>query len=326
MKESIEVFRSIEKIDLAPLSTPIDKCKSIQKHFENFPELYIKRDDFIGPLVWGNKLRKIEYCFAEAMKLDAKTVITCGGIQSNHARITAQAAKRIGLNVILVLNGEPPDIPTANYLVNKTMGIELHFVASGEERSIKMQEIAEDYDRKGELLYEIPLGASNDIGALGFVNAFSEFIDQEKDMGIEFDYLIHSSSSGGTQTGLEVGKRLFERDIEIIGVSSDSSREEIRDYVLKCGKPIIDRLQMGIDLYPDDILVDIDYIGPGYSEPSKQSLEAADLFARYEGILLDQTYTAKAAAAIIDYVRKGRFTKKDKVLFWLTGGTVTLFA
>jgi 1-aminocyclopropane-1-carboxylate deaminase/D-cysteine desulfhydrase-like pyridoxal-dependent ACC family enzyme len=247
-------------------------------------------------------------------------------VQSNHARITAQSARRLGFDVILVLNGDKPEKPSANFLINSKLGIDIHYVSSREERSTKMAELAGKLESQGEKVYEIPLGASDEIGSLGFVHAFEELCAQEKKQGFEFDYLLHSSSSGGTQAGLEIGKRLFERKrLKIIGISSDNSTEEIRSAVMDAAGPILSRLEMDLVLDPEEISVDTNYIGPGYAIPSELSLEADFLFSKWEGLLLDPTYTAKAAAALIDYSRKGIFRKTDRVLFWHTGGLLNLF-
>jgi 1-aminocyclopropane-1-carboxylate deaminase/D-cysteine desulfhydrase-like pyridoxal-dependent ACC family enzyme len=326
VEKSIKIFRDIKKESLAVLNTPIDRCHSISEQFDNFPVLYVKRDDFIGNLVWGNKLRKLEYSFAQAKKIGASAVITCGGVQSNHARTTAQVARRLGMKVILVLNGMPLENPTANYLINKTLNVEIHHVNSPEERMTRMDEIASAYKAKGGTIYKIPLGASDDIGSLGFVHAVGELVQQQKELNIEFDYIIHSSSSGGTQAGLEAGKRLFGlSNTKIIGVSADNSVKEIREAIMKTANPLLKRLEMDNELKEDDLNVDTNYIGPGYTIPSEKSLEAAELFAKHEGLLLDQTYTSKAAAAIIDYARKGILTNDHKVLFWHTGGLINLF-
>lgn len=326
MKRSIDLFQGIQKTDLAVLDSPIDKCHSIGKIIQEMPELYIKRDDFIGSLVWGNKLRKLEYSFAEALDSGADTIITCGGIQSNHARITAQVGKRLGLNVILVLNGEKPAKSVANFLINDMLGIKIHYVNSREERIVRMKEVAAEVSAAGKRIFEIPLGASDETGTLGFVNAFYELQRQQSSLGFTFDYIFHSSSSGGTQAGLEVGKRLFnQRETRIIGVSSDNSVEEISSAILKAANPLMERLGMNDALKSADMNIETGYIGPGYAIPSDQSVEAGVLFAKHEGLLLDQTYTAKAAAAIIDYSRKGFFRKTDKVLFWHTGGLINIF-
>lgn len=319
------VFSSIPRVSIAPLHTPVERCGRLQRTVPGMPEIYAKRDDYIGSLVWGNKLRKLEYCYAEALRLGADTLITCGDIQSNHARITAQTARRFGFDVVLVLNGVIPAKPTANLLINHKMGAKIIYVGTRGERTVRMQSVKEELERTGKKVYLIPLGASDEIGSLGFVRAMEELRHQEREMGFSFDYLFHSSSSGGTQAGLEVGKRLFRMNVEIIGVSADHSAEEIRNEIMAAAGPIRQRLRMKKRINPEDIRVETGFIGPGYGVPSDESLEAEKIFAETEGILLDQTYTAKAAAALIAYARRGFFKTTDRVLFWHTGGLINLF-
>ena len=287
--------------------------------------MYCKRDDFIGPLVWGNKLRKLEYTFAEALKQGADTIITTGGMQSNHARTTAQTAVQLGLKVILVLNGEFPDPPVANFLVNRKLGVEIHAVRDRSERMPKMLELKSSLEQEGRKVYIIPLGASDEFGTLGFVNAVQELKKQEEELDVEFDHIFHASSSGGTQGGLVLGKKLFGLKARIIGISVDSSVKELQASVLQAVRPIEKRIEMSHPVTTKDIEVDTQYIGEGYGIPSTASIEAEKLFAMKTGILLDQTYSAKAAAAVIDYYMKGLLKPDDKVLFWHTGGTIGIF-
>lgn len=316
---------SIPRVSIAPLDTPVERCDRLRLAVPGMPEVYVKHDDYIGSLVWGNKVRKLEYCYAEAQRLGAGTILTCGGIQSNHARITAQTAGRFGFEVVLVLNGVIPAKPTANLLINRKMGVSIYYVSSRQERLVKMQVVQEELEKSGKAVYVIPLGASDEVGSLGFVKAMEELYRQEKALAIHFDYIFHSSSSGGTQAGLEVGKRLFGLETQIIGVSADNSVEEIRDEIMAAAGPIRKRLKMKSLINPDEIRVETGFIGPGYGVPSDESLEAEKIFAHTEGILLDQTYTAKAAAALIAYARKGFFKPTDRVLFWHTGGLINLF-
>lgn len=318
-------FSSIPRVSIAPLDTPVERCERLERAVVGMPEVYVKHDDYIGSLVWGNKVRKLEYSYAEALNLGADTVITCGGIQSNHARITAQTARRFGFDVVLVLNGVIPAKPTANLLINRKMGVHIHYVGSRQERTVKMQSVKEELEESGKKVYVIPLGASDETGSLGFVKAMEELQRQEKAMGLTFDHIFHSSSSGGTQAGLEVGKRLFGMNTRITGVSADNSVEEIREEIMEAAGPIQKRLSMKILIDPEEIIVETGFIGPGYGIPSDESLEAERIFAETEGILLDQTYTAKAAAALIAYARKGFFKPGERVLFWHTGGLINLF-
>ncbi len=309
------------RMSLSNLGTPLEKCSRISALFPDGPEIYIKRDDFIGSLVWGNKLRKLEFVLADAIKKGADTIITCGGVQSNHARTTAQVCKRIGLDCILVQNGTEPKLASGNHKVNKLLDIPIHYVRSSEDRQAKMQEIAEGLEYYGKKPFIIPLGASDNIGCLGLALAIKELKQQESEIGIRFDYLIHASSSGGTQAGFELGKRLFGMDhMKIIGISADASVEDLSQSILGCTGPAIQKLDATFEIIKEDLNIDTSFVGPGYGIASKQSDEAKRMFVEHEGIMLDTTYTGKAAAGLIDYVRKGTFKSGEKVLFWHTGG------
>lgn len=309
------------RLSLSNLNTPVEKCDRITALFPEGPEIFIKRDDFIGSLVWGNKLRKLEFSFADAVNMGADTIITCGGVQSNHSRITAQLSKRLGLDCVLVQNGEPEEFPTGNHKINRLLDIPIHYVKTPGEREPRMQELADKLGAQGYKPYVIPLGASNGIGCLGFVEAVKELKEQQESMGISFDKIVHSSSSGGTQAGLELGKRIYDLEkLEVIGISSDTSIEGLKNSILSCTGPAITNMGAKFTITREELHVDDSYIGPGYGLASPESLEAKELFIRYEGIFLDTTYTAKAAAGLIDYIRKGKFVKGQKVLFWHTGG------
>ncbi|MBN2731473.1 MAG: D-cysteine desulfhydrase family protein [Balneolaceae bacterium] len=293
--------------------------------YPELPNVYIKRDDFIGSLVWGNKLRKLEYALAEAKAHNADTIITCGSIHSNHARITGQVCRRLELDCILVQNGDKPESPSGNALINKMLDIPIHYVSSPDERQPKMDEIADELEAAGHTVYQIPLGASNATGSLGFVAAVEELVEQQQKMDIRFNAIIHACSSGGTQAGLEVGKRLFGLDkLQIYGISADNSAEKIKETIAGITYPIINRLGFREKMCEEDLHVDDSYVGEGYGIPTELSSKVTRQFLQIEGIMLDPTYTAKAAAGLVDYSRRGKFKSTDNVLFWHTGGLLNL--
>ncbi len=325
MESYLENFQNIPRMSLAPLDTPIHHLAGMKKSHDSIDQLYCKRDDFIGSLVWGNKLRKLEYTLAEAKARGADTLITTGGMQSNHARTTAQAGMQMGFRVILVLNGDPPEPPVANYLISKKLGVEIHVVPERHNRIPRMKEIADQVKAQGGHPFIIPLGASDEFGTLGFVRAVSELKAQEVNLGFEFDYIFHASSSGGTQAGLLLGKKLNKLKAEIIGVSADSSVMELHEAIFNALRPIEKRISAPPLVQESIIHAEVNYIGSGYGIPTPASLQAEQEFAQNAGILLDQTYTAKTGAAILDYYKTGKLTAKDRVLFWHTGGTIALF-
>lgn len=326
MNQAHTIFNNLPRRSLAPLKTPLEPCRALKSRFPELPNIYIKRDDFIGPMVWGNKLRKLEYTFATEEARQADVILTYGGIQSNHARITSQIARRLGYRCVLVLNGEPPVQPTGNFLLNQLHEVEIHYVDTRAERLPRMEEIAKQLKQEGQRTYCIPLGASDYVGSMGFVHAMQELKQQQEDCDVVFDALLHGTSSGGTQAGLEVGKRLFDSEsIEIISISADDSREDIQGYVMAAITPMLKLLGMPGSVIAHDLTIETDFIGEGYAIPTPASKQAALEFARTEGILLDATYTGKVAAAIFSFARSGRFSPDQHIVFWHTGGTVNLF-
>ena len=274
----------------------------------------------------GNKVRKLEYIMADVARKKATAVVTIGSLQSNHARVTAMVARRLGLKCALVLNGNIPEEPRANFFLNKLLGIEVFPVEEREQRNHKMDEVADELKRKGEIVYKIPLGSSDEIGSFGFTAALEEILIQQKETSINFDSIIIGSSSGGTQAGLEVGKKLFNlKNLRIMGISPDDSSEIIKKRIINITNSMLSYLGLKDQVRPDQLWVDENFIGRGYGIPSLESEEAMNAFAQVEGILLDPVYTAKVAAALTDYCQKGIFKPDENVLFWHTGGLVALF-
>jgi 1-aminocyclopropane-1-carboxylate deaminase/D-cysteine desulfhydrase-like pyridoxal-dependent ACC family enzyme len=275
----------------------------------------------------GNKIRKLQYVMADVQRKRATTVVTIGGIQSNHARITAMAARRLGLKVVLVLNGKIPKNPSSNFYINKLLGADIYAVKTRKDRESRMNEVAEELERKGERVYKIPLGCSDEIGSCGLVGAMEEVYKQQKQMGLAFDSILIASSSGGTQAGLEVGKRLFDMEkLRIMGISSDEPAEKIKRSIIDIVQSMFFNMELDNQIDDSDLYVDENYIGEGYGIPTDKSEEASRLFSQAEGILLDPIYTGKVGAALIDYCRNGVFKPDNHVLFWHTGGLMALFS
>ncbi|HZM98504.1 MAG TPA: D-cysteine desulfhydrase family protein [Pyrinomonadaceae bacterium] len=321
--KALELFTSIPRYRLLNLNTPIERLDRLRQALPGAPQLWIKRDDLTGYLGGGNKLRKLEYVMAHALSLEATTIVTTGSITSNLARTTALIARRLGLKCELILSGGDARSARANWRVAELLGVKIHSVAQSNERSSRMKEVARMLEERGERVYQVPLGASNEIGSFGMVAAFEELGIQQLELGEQFDAIVFATSSGGTQAGLEVGKRLFNyRHLRLLGVSADDPAETIRDNAWLAVGPMLSRL--GITDVANDLIVDDNFIGEGYAVPTVASREAEKLFADSEGILLDPVYTAKAAAGLLAYCREGRFKQTDRVLFWHTGGVLTL--
>ena len=322
---ALELFTNIARLRLLNFNTPVERLDRLRQTIPGAPQLWIKRDDLTGYLGGGNKLRKLEYVLADALAHGATTIVTTGSITSNLARTTALTARRLGLKCELILSGGDPAAAHANSRLNELLGVKIHRVATGNERAPRMEEVARELEQRGERVYQIPLGASNEVGSFGMVSAFEELGIQQLELSEQFDAIVFATSSGGTQAGLEVGKRLFNyHHLQLLGVSADDPAPTIRENALRAVGPMLSLIGRTDTPTTDELYVDDSFIGGGYGVPTNESQEAAQLFADVEGILLDPTYTSKAAAGLIAYCREGRFRRTDRVLFWHTGGVLTL--
>jgi L-cysteate sulfo-lyase len=306
--------------------TPLIELKALSKHLSG-PAIFMKRDDLTGLALGGNKTRKLEYLFGEALNKGCDVVVTGGAQQSNHCRQTAAAAAKAGLDCHLVLGGEKPDVFTGNLLLDSLFGATLHFCGDL-RKGENIPEIFEQLTAQAKKPYIIPYGGSNVTGALGFVSAVEELQLQMEKQNLYFNELVFASSSGGTQAGLMVGKELFKAKFDILGIGIDKDEMEgasLENYILNLANQTIAAIDLDKQFSIQDVHLNNDYLGKGYGVVSAAEKEAIDLLARYEGILLDPVYTAKAMAGLIDLIRKGRYTKTEKVLFWHTGGAPALF-
>jgi 1-aminocyclopropane-1-carboxylate deaminase/D-cysteine desulfhydrase-like pyridoxal-dependent ACC family enzyme len=320
------VSGSLATIPLIDTPSPVQELSGLRRALGGGPRLLVKRDDAIPFAFGGNKVRKMALVAAAALAEDADTLITCGGVQSNHARVTAITAAKLGLRCILVANspnGQPPDRLTGNALLNELAGAEVRYVPVRTDRDPAMAAAADEMTRKGRRPYVIPLGASTPLGAAAFVSAVDELLAQIDPP----DVIVHSTSSGGTQTGLVAGCSLAGIHTRILGISADDTAASLESGIrtLLAGlAPLLAHTSNRFDNAPID--VDDGFVGDGYGMPTDASHEAIGLLARAEGLFLDPTYTAKAMAALIARVRAGAFREGETVLFWHTGGQVGLFA
>ena len=318
-----DVTAALPSVPLADYPTPVEELSRLRDALGGGPRLLVKRDDTIGFAFGGNKVRKMRLVAADAQRQGADTLITSGGIQSNHARVTAAAAARLGMRCVLVVNGAPPERPTANALLDALLGAEVRYVADRTQRASAMEQAAADLRAAGRRPYVIPIGASTPLGAAAFVRAITELLEQTDPP----DVIVHSSSSGGTQAGLVAGCTLAGVPTRVVGISADETSADLAREV----RSIIGGLPrlLGIDptrLASTAIEVDDRFVGGGYGVPTDESRAAIQLLARTEAIFLDPTYTAKAAAGLIARWRAGEFSRAASVLFWHTGGQVGLFA
>lgn len=311
---------AVPRIRFAALPTPVEYLPRLSAHLGG-PRILVKRDDLTGLAFGGNKTRKLEFVLAEAQAHGARTLVTVGAAQSNHCRQTAALAARVGMDCILVLSGEPEEPPTGNLLLDHLFGAEIIWTSYA-ERSQVLKQVFETAWEAGRRPYLIPLGASNALGALGFEAAFHELLRQQP----EIDWIVAASSSGGTQAGLVLGARRAGWAGRVLGISIDQPADELRAAAASIAMAAADRLGVSTQIDPQEVLVNDDYLGQGYGIMGPPEQEAIRLFARLEGLLLDPVYTARAAAGMLDLIRKGFFKAGETVLFWHTGGTPALFA
>ncbi len=310
----------IPRLRLANLPTPVESLSRLSATLLG-PKIFIKRDDLTGAGLGGNKVRKLEYLMAEAQANGAKCIITTGAAQSNHARQTAAFATRLGFQCKLVLSGDPTEPKDGNLLIDRLFGAEITWCEKV-NRSETLQTVFEASWSRGERPYLIPIGGSTPIGSMGYFSAFNELISQN----IEVDWIILASSSGGTQAGLELGKRKNAWKGKILGVNVGSEEKDLRGKISELCTEAWDRIGDNTTADGGEILLTEDYHETGYGNPTIGELEAIRLFARLEGIILDPVYTARAAAAMIDMIRKGIFTVDERILFWHTGGIPVIFS
>jgi D-cysteine desulfhydrase family pyridoxal phosphate-dependent enzyme len=310
----------IPRFRFAHLPTPIESLPRLSDLL-NGPRLFVKRDDQTGLAFGGNKTRKLEFLVAEAQTQAADTLISAGALQSNHCRQTAAAAAKFGLKCVLVLVGQPPVLPSANLLLDQLFGAEIVW-AEKSRRDALLQETFEQISAQGNRPYLVPYGGSSPTGALGYVYAMQEFISQN----VNADWIVFASSSGGTQAGMVLGGRVFGFPGKVLGVSIDEPQNALQARVALLASEASERLGPQLQFSPEEVLVNADFAAPGYGVLTRAEREAISLFAKQEGLLLDPVYTGRAAAGLIDLIRKGFFKKDESVLFWHTGGQPALFA
>jgi D-cysteine desulfhydrase family pyridoxal phosphate-dependent enzyme len=317
----------LPRLKIAVLPTPLEEAPSLSAYLGG-PRIMFKRDDLTGLAFGGNKARKIEYLMGEAIDRGCDVVITVGAVQSNHARVTAAAARRLGLDAIVVLHGEEPEQRQGNLLLDAIFGADIRIVNTDDEFVLMgvVEDMARDLRRQGRSPYIIPLGGATALGTAGFVNAGLELLEQLNGRGIRADAILHATGSGGTQAGLYTAMKVTQSGIQVIGVSAGPARHVVTSRVLRLSEELIPLLGLDWRPHPDDIVVTDEYVGERYGLPTPACLDAVRLAARTEGILLDPVYTGKAMAGLIDMVRRGQFAPDQTIVFWHTGGQPALFA
>jgi 1-aminocyclopropane-1-carboxylate deaminase/D-cysteine desulfhydrase-like pyridoxal-dependent ACC family enzyme len=296
----------------------VDELQRLRDVLGMKASLLAKRDDTIPFGFGGNKVRKLTLVAADALAKGADTLITCGGVQSNHCRATAAVAAQLGLACHIVANGTQPDRPTGNALLVSMYGAQVTFVNSREERAPTMDQVASAVSASGRQPLIIPLGASTPLGAMAIARGVGELVGQ----GITPDIIVHATSSGGTQAGLIAGCALYSPGTRVIGISADDPAASIRATVVRLVAGVESALGLPTGALGGAARCEVDdtFVGAGYGVPSDGSRAAQQLAARHEAIVTDHWYTAKALAGLIHRARRGEFDSASVVLFWHTGG------
>jgi D-cysteine desulfhydrase len=319
------------RVHCARIPTPIEEMQYFQE--DALPiRLLIKRDDLTECAASGNKARKLQFLLAEAQAMGAGLLITCGGVQSNHARATAILGARLGLRSLLVLRGEEPPEVDGNLFLDRLVGAEIRYITRAQwaDRLAIMEEIALEKRKQGIIPYCIPEGASNALGSVGYIDAVREIKDQLSDLGEKVDYIVTATGSGGTQAGLIMGCRLSMPDTRILGFNVCDDEAYFRSIIGKLVSDTEERFAVSFSVGHDDIAIIEGYVGRGYGISTDEELALIHDVARKTGIVLDPVYNGKAFYGLFEEMKKGRFLTGMKnrpatVLFIHTGGIFGLF-
>ena len=312
-------------------ATPLEPMPRLSKVLGGKVNLYVKRDDLLPGASGGNKTRKLDFSIADALAQGADTIITCGAIQSNHCRLTASWSAKEGLDCHLVLEervkGSYKEDGSGNNFLFELLGVKSkRVVAGGSHMMAEMSATAEQLKSEGRKPYIIPGGASNPIGALGYAACAEELMVQINNAGLVVGHIVVPSGSAGTHAGMVVGMTGVNGNIPISGMNVSGSKEVQEEMVYELAGQTADLLQVKGGVAREDVVCYDDYVGPGYSLPTASMIEAVKLFSMEEAILLDPVYSGKAAAGLIDLVRKGTFAEGSTVVFLHTGGSPALYA
>ncbi len=311
--------------------TPLEFLPNFTKALGGDVNVYIKRDDLLPGTAGGNKTRKLDFCMADALAKGADTIITCGAVQSNHCRLTLSWAVKEGLDCHLVLeervkNSYKPEGSGNNFLF-QILGVKSVTVKEGGTNMMAaMEELAEKLKKEGKKPYIIPGGASNPLGALGYVSCMEEVMAQLYAKQLKIDHFVVPSGSAGTHAGIIAGMVGNNINIPVTGIGVNRPKAVQEEVVHKLANESLKLLGVDVEVKKEQVVAFDEYVGPGYSLPTDGMVEAVSCLAQTEGILLDPVYSGKAMAGLVDLVRKGYFPKGSNVLFLHTGGSPALYA
>ncbi|CDX35081.1 1-aminocyclopropane-1-carboxylate deaminase [Mesorhizobium sp. SOD10] len=322
----------LEKFERYPLTfgpTHIEKLDRLSKHLGGNVEIYAKREDCNSGLAFGgNKLRKLEYIIPDAIASDADTLVSIGGVQSNHTRMVAAVAARIGMKCLLVQESWVPHEDAVydrvgNILLSRIMGAEVHLVDEGFDIGIRRswEKALYEVKARGGIPYAIPAGASvHPYGGLGYVGFAEELRAQEKQLGFAFDFIVVCTVTGSTHAGMLVGFANDGRHRNVIGIDASATPSQTKAQVLDIAQHTAELVDLEMELVEDDVVLLEEYAYPRYGIPSPETKDAIRLCARLEGMIIDPVYEGKSMQGMIDLVQKGFFAKGSRVLFTHLGG------
>ncbi len=311
-------------------NTPLEAMPRLSVALGGDINLFVKRDDLLPGAAGGNKTRKLEFCIADALANNADCIVTCGAIQSNHCRLTLSWSNVEQLDCHLILeervSGTYDKNASGNHFLYDVLGAKSKtIVDAGTDMVAAMETKASELRAEGKSPYIIPGGASNAIGAMGYAVCAEEIMGQLNEMQLNIEHLIVPSGSAGTHSGMVVGMLGCSGNVDISGINVSKKKQPQEANVLKLAIETAEKLEIHKEVTANDIVCFDEYVGEGYSVATDSMIEAVEMFAQHESILLDPVYSGKAAAGLIDLVRKGHFPSGSNVLFLHTGGSPVLF-
>jgi len=288
-------------------------------------DLWVKRDDVMELAMGGNKVRKLEFLMADAQEKGCDVVITTGDLHSNHTRLTAAAARKLGMKAILAMKGKRPDSIAGNLLLDFLFGADVRFFdVGGKEMPSVMEDIRKEEEEKGERCYVIPRGGASAHGVLGYVNATLEIKQQLEADGL--DFIVFTTGTGATQAGLILGKKLARLNAKVVGISAGRPAQEIANDVMRLVNECASMMGVDLDVSPGEVVIDDSYTCGGYGIVTKEVTDLMEMVAQKEGLLVDPVYTGKGLLGLIDLANRGYFPKGSRVLFIHTGGLPIIFS
>lgn len=319
-------LESLARYPLATLPTPLEEAPRLSRQLG--VRVLVKRDDLTGFALGGNKARKLEFLLADALAQGADTLVTGGGAQSNHARMTAAAARKLGMDISIVFFGPKPPEVNGNLLLDELLGADMVYANTNDktETDRVLERVTAELRQRGRRPYLIPVGGSTVLGASSYILAVGELLDQLKGLGATADYVFISTGSCGTHAGVLAGIKYYGARIPVYGITVSRVRAECEQRIRDLVERTAAFLDHPLPLQAEDIVVDDGYIGPGYAIPTPEGNAAIRTVARLEGLFLDPVYTGKTMAGLMDLVRRGRVAPGSTVVFWHTGGVPGMFA